>query len=67
MNTMPFVFADEKICQALAEIVRPWFEKYRANVEANNTLAALRETLLPKLISGELRVKDVESQVEAVA
>jgi hypothetical protein len=47
MNTMPFVFADEKICQALAEIVRPWFEKYRANVEANNTLAALRDTFSP--------------------
>jgi type I restriction enzyme, S subunit len=29
------------------------------------TLAALRDTLLPKLISGELRVKDAERLVEA--
>ena len=27
---------------------------------AKATLAALRDTLLPKLISGELRVKDAE-------
>lgn len=30
-----------------------------------DTLAALRETLLPKLISGELRVEDAEPRVEA--
>lgn len=29
------------------------------------TLAALRDTLLPKLISGALRVKDAEKFVEA--
>jgi type I restriction enzyme, S subunit len=28
--------------------------------EESRTLAALRDTLLPKLISGELRVKDAE-------
>ena len=30
------------------------------------TLAALRDALLPKLISGELRVKDAERVVERV-
>ncbi len=30
------------------------------NVHQSNTLAALRDTLLPKLISGELRIKDAE-------
>ncbi len=33
-------------------------------VEENKTLAALRDTLLLKLISGELRVKDAERFVE---
>jgi type I restriction enzyme, S subunit len=32
--------------------------------EASRTLAALRDTLLPKLISGEMRVKDVEKFIE---
>jgi len=32
----------------------------RHNNEQNETLASLRETLLPKLISGDIRVKDAE-------
>ena len=35
-------------------------EKIRQNLRQSRTLAALRDTLLPKLISGELRVPDVE-------
>jgi type I restriction enzyme S subunit len=41
--------------------------KIKANDEQSRTLAALRDTLLPKLLSGELRIKDAERQVEAVA
>jgi len=33
----------------------------------SRTLAALRNTLLPKLISGELRVKAAEKMIEAEA
>lgn len=33
-------------------------------VSESHTLAALRDTLLPKLISGELRIKDAEASVE---
>jgi type I restriction enzyme S subunit len=36
-------------------------------VRESRTLAALRDALLPKLISGELRVKDVEKSIEAAA
>ncbi len=35
-------------------------------VAESSTLATLRDTLLPKLISGELRVKQAEKQIEAV-
>lgn len=38
-----------------------------SNIRASQTLTALRDTLLPKLISGELRVKAAEKIVEAVA
>lgn len=31
------------------------------------TLVALRDTLLPRLISGQLRLSDVENQIEAIA
>ncbi len=38
--------------------------RIRACLLESRTLAALRDTLLPKLISGELRVKDAERVVE---
>ena len=45
------------------EIVRPWLKQAAHNIREANTLAALRETLLPKLLSGELRVKNAEKQL----
>jgi len=38
-------------------------EKKEQNLIENQTLTKLRNTLLPKLISGEVRVKDVEQQI----
>jgi type I restriction enzyme, S subunit len=49
-----------------AELV-PLRAKIEHNQQTSFTLAALRDTLLPKLISGELRVKAAEKVVEAVA
>jgi len=34
--------------------------RVQRNNEESRTLTALRDTLLPKLISGEIRVKDAE-------
>jgi type I restriction enzyme S subunit len=65
MNAMPFVFAGDKVCRAFGQAIRPWFAKLRACVQEMKTLAALRDTLLPKLISGEVRVSDAERFVEA--
>lgn len=43
------------------------YEKIQANSEQSHTLATLRDTLLPKLMSGEIRVKEAEKIVEAAA
>jgi len=40
--------------------IGPALERIRANLFESRTLAALRDTLLPKLISGELRIRDAE-------
>jgi hypothetical protein len=40
--------------------VRPWLAEAAHNIRESRTLVALRDTLLPKLLSGELRVKDAE-------
>jgi type I restriction enzyme S subunit len=39
-------------------------KRQRINDDESRTLAALRDTLLPKLISGELRLKDAERIIE---
>jgi type I restriction enzyme, S subunit len=46
--------------------VGPVLERVRRSVLESRALAALRDTLLPKLISGELRVDDVERFSEQV-
>lgn len=40
------------------KICIPLFDKIRNNTESISTLESLRDTLLPRLISGELRVKE---------
>ena len=45
------------------KMVRPIIGREQLNHEQSRTLAALRDTLLPKLMSGELRVRDAEKLV----
>ena len=56
----------DKVLSAFDEQVVPLFKKIDVNDDESVTLAALRDTLLPKLISGELRVPDAEKFVEEV-
>ncbi|MCC4226785.1 restriction endonuclease subunit S [Zunongwangia profunda] len=48
------------------EIVSGYFEVMESNKDENKTLTQLRDTLLPKLISGEVHVKDVEKTLSEV-
>ena len=50
---------------ATGRILEPLYAKHLANDRESHTLAALRDTLLPKLLSGELRVRQAEKKVEA--
>ncbi|WP_282164873.1 restriction endonuclease subunit S [Cellulophaga baltica] len=43
--------------------VEPWFKKVKANTNENQTLTKLRDSLLPKLISGEVRLKEFEEEI----
>ncbi len=51
------------ILERFAAIVRPMYEKLYSR--ESRTLAALRDTLLPKLLSGEIRVAEAKNLVEA--
>jgi type I restriction enzyme S subunit len=50
----------EALAQAFTDIVRPRVDRIIAAIHESRTLAAVRDALLPKLISGEIRVKDAE-------
>ena len=50
----------EQIACAFQSIAQPLLDRISTNIHESRTLAALRDTLLPKLISGEVRVKDAE-------
>jgi type I restriction enzyme S subunit len=42
------------------DLCQPWYDRIVVTKRESRTLAALRDTLLPKLIAGEVRVKNVE-------
>jgi type I restriction enzyme S subunit len=67
MTKIPYVFAGDAVHSKFDELISPWFEKVRQLSDENQTLVVLRDTLLPRLMSGELRVGEATEQVEAVA
>jgi type I restriction enzyme, S subunit len=67
MKEMLVISAPDKIKKQFEQIATPIFEKIKLNLSESQTLAELRDTLLPKLMSGEIRIKDAEQEVEAIA
>ncbi|USE36455.1 restriction endonuclease subunit S [Endozoicomonas sp. SCSIO W0465] len=61
MNSIAFLKAGDEINKCFADFIRPFYESYRSYSEANDSLTKLRDTLLPKLISGELRLPESTS------
>lgn len=57
---MPFIVPSEDELTQFHSFAAPCFEKIRLNQIENARLAVLRDTLLPKLMSGEIDVSDVE-------
>jgi type I restriction enzyme S subunit len=54
------VVAPKPVAEFFGQLIKPLFARSSAANKEARTLDALRDTLLPKLISGELRVKDAE-------
>lgn len=55
------------LASAFTAKIRPLVELIISNIHEGRVLVELRDSLLPRLLSGELRVSDAERQVEAVA
>ncbi len=56
-----------ELIAAFAETIAPLFERKRCNNSECQTLAELRDTLLPKLLSGEVRIRDASDLAETSA
>lgn len=57
---MPFVVPTDGELEAFHGFAGPVFAMIKSNQRENSRLAALRDTLLPKLMSGELDVSDIQ-------
>ena len=59
IKSMPWMMPDEDTLNLFHQIVLPVFERMRNNCQEIICLSSLRDTLLPKLMSGELSVEEV--------
>ncbi len=67
MGSFPVQLPQGQSAETLSTQLAPLHAKLEANQRENQTLATLRDTLLPKLLSGELRIQDTERHIEAAA
>jgi type I restriction enzyme S subunit len=58
--------ANDSIYRAFGTLVEPLFQRIKYSSEEQTTLTALRDTLLPRLISGKLRVPEAEAMLMEV-
>ncbi len=58
-KTLDCIFPTPKITAAFDKLVDPLLDRIRANLHQSRTLATLRDTLLPKLLSGEASITKI--------
>jgi len=61
---LPIFLPSISLIKEYERIVTPLHEKISLNLQESKNLEAIRDNLLPKLISGELKIPDAESFVE---
>lgn len=59
LRNIKVIIPVKEILRKCDGIVQPLFKSLRKNIDEMQTLTALRDTLLPKLMSGEIDVKEV--------
>ena len=60
IKSMPFILPTEKELINFHTVTYPMFQQIKANQRENTRLAKLRDALLPKLMSGEIDVSNVD-------
>ena len=67
LASVPIIVPSDKLLRAFNRVAQPLADRVIASDAQTETLVSLRDSLLPKLISGELRVAMVKGLVEATA
>lgn len=62
---IPIIVPPISILDHFCGLVEVFHQQIVNNLKQSNTLTTIRDTLLPKLLSGEVKVKDAEKLVEA--
>ncbi|MFZ6182025.1 restriction endonuclease subunit S [Nannocystis pusilla] len=65
LGALPIVVPPLSLVHQFDAVVSPMIERIHSNLQENETLVELRNQLLPRLLSGELRKRDAERVVEA--
>lgn len=65
--SLPIAIPDARLLSIFHSVRQSLYDKFRSNESQASLLADMRDTLLPRLISGKLRLPEVEAEVEAVA
>ena len=63
MDAVKLLNPTKEILNCFQTMVKPYFDKVLKNDVENKTLGELRDTILPKLMSGEILVKDAEREM----
>jgi type I restriction enzyme, S subunit len=64
VRSIPVLVPDAEVLHAFQDQIKPIFRRLKVIEQQAQTLATLRDTLLPRLISGALRLPEAEAQVE---
>ncbi|WP_431265776.1 restriction endonuclease subunit S [Roseateles chitinivorans] len=67
MWRIQFLQSSSEVTAAFSSRIAPLFASFRHNADRAQTLSSLRDTLLPRLISGQLRLPEPHSLLEATA
>ena len=65
VSSSNIVISHAEIVDAFSEVTRPLIDRCEANKNENRTLSQTRDLLLPKLMSGKIRVREAEELVAA--
>lgn len=60
MNSIPFLKASTEINLVFQGMLNGLYDAYKNNIESSQSLSSLRDSLLPRLLSGEMELIDKE-------